>query len=123
MKDESRHVAFGVVSLADYYGDMPAGEIRDREDFIVYACELMRNRLVGDQIARAMGWNRDEVRDVVLASPAAQTFRRMLFARIVPNLKRLGLLSPRVRASFDALGILEFEHFDPAEQDRLLGLA
>jgi hypothetical protein len=115
-------VAFGVVSLADYYGDMPANEMRDREDFIVYACELMRNRLVGDQIARAMGWNRDEVREVVLGSPAAQTFRRMLFARIVPNLKRLGLLNRRVRESFDKLGILEFEHFDPEEQDRLLGL-
>ena len=123
MKDEARHVAFGVVSLTGYYRDMPAGELRDREDFIIYACELMRNRLVGDQIANAMGWNRDEVREVVLSSPPAQVFRRMLFARIVPNLKRLGLLSPRVRQSFEALGILEFEDFDPEEQDRKLGLA
>ncbi len=123
MKDESRHVAFGMVSLADHYHDMPANELRDREDFIIYACELMRNRLVGDQIARAMGWNRDEVRDAVLTSPAGQLFRRMLFARIVPNLKRLGLLSPRVRESFDRLGILEFENFDPEEQDRKLGLS
>jgi len=42
MKDESRHVAFGVLSLSDYYTDMPAGELCDREDFIIYACELMR---------------------------------------------------------------------------------
>src|SRR5438477_6517926 len=79
MKDESRHVAFGMLSLADYYHDMNGGELHDREDFIVYACELMRNRLIGDQIAVAMGWNRDEVRDVVLASGPAQMFRRMLF--------------------------------------------
>jgi hypothetical protein len=123
MKDESRHVAFGVVSLADFYQDMPEKEIADREDFIIYACELMRNRLVGDQISRAMGWNREEVRQRVLASPAAQTFRRMLFARVVPNLKRLGLLRPRVRAAFADLGILEFELADPGEQDRALGLA
>jgi hypothetical protein len=123
MKDESRHVAFGVVSLTDFYKEMPGGEVRDREDFIIYACELMRNRLVGDQIARAMGWNRDEVRDHVLASPPAQMFRRMLFARVVPNLKRLGLLSPRVREAFAALEILEFEHADPDAQDRELGLA
>jgi hypothetical protein len=123
MKDESRHVAFGVVSLADFYDDMPAAELRDREDFIIYACELMRNRLVGDQIARAMGWNRDEVRDHVLASEPAMLFRRMLFARVVPNLKRLGLLSPRVREAFARLGILEFENADPEEQDRALGLA
>ena len=55
MKDESRHVAFGVLSLPDYYTDMPANELRDREDFIIYACELMRNRLVGDQIAAGDG--------------------------------------------------------------------
>jgi hypothetical protein len=123
MKDESRHVAFGVLSLADYYRDMPENELRDREDFVIYACELMRNRLVGDQISRAMGWNREEVRQLVLASPAAQTFRRMLFARVVPNLKRLGVLRPRVRAAFADLGILEFEDADPEEQDRALGLA
>ena len=123
MKDESGHVAFGVVSLKDFYDDMPAGELRDREDFIIYACELMRNRLVGDQIARAMGWNRDEVKEHVLASEPAMLFRRMLFARVVPNLKRLGLLSPRVREAFSGLGILEFENADPEEQDRALGLA
>jgi hypothetical protein len=123
MKDESRHVAFGVLSLTDYYKDMPAAELRDREDFIVYACELMRNRLVGDQIADAMGWNRDEVRDVVLGSTVGHAFRRTLFSRVVPNLKRLGLLSPRVRAGFEEIGILEFENADPDEQDRALGFS
>jgi hypothetical protein len=123
MKDESRHVAFGVVSLKDHYREMAPSELKDREDFILYACELMRNRLMGDQIADAMGWRRDEVRELVMASVPAQMFRRMLFARIVPNLKRLGLLSPRVRDQFDKLGILQFEDFDPDEQDRKLGLA
>ena len=54
MKDESRHVAFGVLSLRDYYTDMPENELADREDFIIYACELMRNRLMGTDLARAM---------------------------------------------------------------------
>ena len=123
MKDESRHVAFGVLSLKDYYQDMPHAELRDREDFIIYACELMRNRLVGDQISSAMGWDREEVKRVVLDSAPAQMFRRMLFARVVPNLRRLGLLTPRVREAFARLGILEFEHADPEAQDRALGLA
>jgi hypothetical protein len=121
MKDESRHVAFGVLSLRDYYADLPANEMRDREDFIIYACELMRNRLVGNEIARAMGWNADELKAVVLASPPAQLFRKMLFMRIVPNLKKLGLLTPRVRAAFDELGILQFEDYDAEEADRQLG--
>ncbi len=121
MKDESRHVAFGVLSLRDYYEDMPANELRDREDFIIYACELMRNRLIGDDIANAMGWNADEVREVFLASPPSQMFRKMLFMRIVPNLKKLGLLTPRVREAFDRLGILQFEDYDAEEADRRLG--
>jgi hypothetical protein len=121
MKDESRHVAFGVLSLRDHYRDMPASEIRDREDFIIYASELMRDRLVGDQLADAMGWKREEVRDLVLESPLAQLFRRMLFMRIVPNLKKLGLLTPRVREAFDRLGILQFEDYDAEAADRELG--
>jgi len=123
MKDESRHVAFGMLSLAEFYRDMPPAELRDREGFIIYACELMRNRLVGDQISSAMGWDREEVKRVVLDSAPAQMFRRMLFARVVPNLRRLGLLTPRVREAFAGLGILEFEHADPEAQDRALGLA
>src|SRR5438128_10473723 len=123
MKDESRHVAFGVLSVSDHYRDMASGELADREDFVIYACALMRNRLVGDQIASVMGWNREEVRQVVLATAPAQMFRRMLFARVVPNLRRLGLLTPRVREAFAGLGILEFEHADPEAQDRALGLA
>jgi hypothetical protein len=121
MRDESRHVAFGVVSLRDYYLDMPENELRDREDFIIYACELMRNRLVGHQIADAMGWDHKEVRELVLASPLGQTFRQMLFARVVPNLKRLRLLRPRVREAFEKLGIIQFENIDPDAQDRELG--
>ncbi len=123
MRDESRHVAFGMLSLKDYYKDMPANELKDREDFIIYSCELMRNRLVGSQIADAMGWNPQEVQDVVLQSKTGTIFRRMLFARVVPNLNRLGLITPRVRSAFEKLEIIEFENADPEAQDRELGLA
>jgi len=123
MRDESRHVAFGVVSLKDYYNDMPAKELADREDFIIYAAELMRNRLVGSEIAQAFGWDQEEVRDLVLNSPVGKLFRSMLFQRVVPNLKRLGLLSPRVRSAFEKLDILRFENDDPDRQDRELGFA
>lgn len=123
MKDESRHVAFGVLALRNYYDDMPENELRDREDFIIYACELMRDRLVGSDIAHAMGWNEEEVRRAVLDSPVGRQFRSMLFMRIVPNLKRLGLITPRVREAFTRLEIIQFEDLDPESQDRELGIA
>jgi hypothetical protein len=121
MRDESRHVAFGVLSLRGYYQDMPANELKDREDFIIYACELMRDRLVGSQIADAMGWPAKEVEQAVLQSPVGLLFRKMLFARVVPNLKRLGLISPRVRSAFENLEIIQFEDHDPEAQDREYG--
>jgi len=121
MKDESRHVAFGVLSLRGYYEDMPANELADREDFIIYASELMRNRLMGTEIAHAMGWNTEEVRQVVMNSDLGKAFRGMLFSRVVPNLKKLGLLTPRVRKAFTDLEIIQFEDFDTDEVDRRLG--
>ena len=121
MKDESRHVAFGVLSLKGYYDDMSASELKDREDFIIYASELMQNRLVGNQIADAMGWNREEVQREVLASPVGKQFRTMLFMRVVPNLKKLGLLTPRVRKAYTEMDIIKFEDFDTDELDQRLG--
>jgi len=121
MRDESRHVAFGVLSLRNFYDDMPANELKDREDFIIYSSELMRDRLVGKEIANAMGWPADEVQATVLNSPTGQLFRSMLFQRVVPNLKKLGLLTPRVREAYTRLNLIQFEDFDADAADRALG--
>ncbi|MFP8870088.1 MAG: ferritin-like domain-containing protein [Myxococcota bacterium] len=121
MKDESRHVAFGVLALRDIYKEMPANELKDREDFVIHACELMRNRLVGAEIAKTYGWNENEVRDLVLNSETGRQFRGMLFQRVVPNLKRIGMLTPRVRKAFTELDIIKFEDFDSEAVDRQLG--
>src|SRR5262249_234745 len=49
MRDESRHVAFGVLSLKDRYEEMKPSELRDREDFIVEGSRLLRNRFLGQE--------------------------------------------------------------------------
>jgi len=36
-------------------------------------------------------------------------FRQMTFSKIVPNLKRLGLLTPRVREAYGKMDLLRFE--------------
>jgi hypothetical protein len=122
MKDESRHVAFGVISLKGFYDDMPESERRDREEFIVEACTLMRDRLIGEEIANHFGWKAPEVREAVLSSPIMRMFRQSLFARVVPNIKKLGLLTPRVRDGFEKLEIIQFETYDPEAADRAMGL-
>jgi hypothetical protein len=122
MRDESRHVAFGVLSLRGYYDDMSASELRDREDFVIESCRLMRDRLIGEEVSEYMGFRAGEVREVLLQSPILQLFRQQLFSRVVPNLKRLGLLTPYVRTAFDEMRILHFEDLNPEAQDRALGI-
>ena len=40
MADESRHVAFGVLSLEDVYKKLHGAELREREDFVIEATHL-----------------------------------------------------------------------------------
>jgi hypothetical protein len=122
MRDESRHVAFGVISLKGYYDEMAPTEKREREEFVVEVCELMRDRLVGEEIADHFGWHAGEVRQIVLDSAVMKMFRQSLFARVVPNIKKLGLLTPRVRHGFEQLEIIQFEHYDADAADRAIGL-
>src|SRR5215470_16872969 len=114
MRDESRHVAFGVLALNDYFMDMKASDKRDREEFLAEGCRLMRDRLLMEDVWMEMGWPVDEVREIVLNSHQMQDFRKMLFSKIVPNVKRLGLLTPFVRERFDEIGILQFENEEPS---------
>ncbi len=114
MRDEARHVAFGVLSLADFFTQLSPSERRDREEFLAEGCRLMRDRLLMEDVWEEMGWPVDEVRQIVLESPQMKEFRKMLFAKIVPNVKRLGLLTPFVRERFAELDILQFENEEPS---------
>ena len=114
MKDESRHVAFGVLSLNDYFQSLTAAEHREREEFLYEGCRLMRDRLLMEDVWEVMGWPVDEVRQIVLESVQMREFRKMLFSKIVPNVKRLGLLTPFVRERFAELDILQFENEEPS---------
>ncbi len=114
MRDESRHVAFGVLSLNDFFLGLSPAERRDREEFLADGCRLMRDRLLMEDVWEEMGWPINEVRQIVLESAQMREFRKMLFSKVVPNVKRLGLLTPFVRERFAELDILQFEHEEPS---------
>ena len=110
MRDEARHVAFGVLSLRGYYGvHTNEKETREREEFTYEACRLMRDRLLAREVWERHGMPVEECLEMALQSPSMQEFRRLLFIRIVPNIKRLGLLSPWLRERFTELGVLQYE--------------
>src|SRR5262249_15274841 len=143
MQDESRHVAFGVLSLADLYTrEMSSTELREREDFVIEATHLLRDRLLMEAVFERLGWDVKTWIAWAQQTPFMTGFRQMMFSKIVPNLRRLGLLTPRVRAAYEQMGLLRFEHLKdsveepevtpPAElvellnkfmQDRALGAA
>jgi hypothetical protein len=114
MADESRHVAFGVVSLKDTYKDMAPKELRDREDFIIESSQLLRDRFLGEEVWERCGLPVKECTTAVESSESMALFRKLLFTKIVPNVKRLGLLTPYVRAGFERLGVIEYEHMEPS---------
>jgi hypothetical protein len=112
MQDEARHVAFGVLSLKGVYDEMGDGEKREREEFIVEASRLMRDRFMLEEVWELMGMPVEECVEISLQSESMKLFRTLLFSKIVPNVKRLGLLTPRVRKGFEELGVIHFESWD-----------
>lgn len=118
MRDEARHVAFGVVSLRDLYTkEMSEAERREREDFVIEASVLMRDRLLMAEVWDRIGLDPKIWMPWSLQTPFMVGFRQMLFSKIVPNLKRLGLLTPRVRQKFAELDILEYENLPDSSED------
>src|SRR5262249_33674645 len=96
-----------------------AAEIRERQEFTYEACVLMRDRFVARDVWQRMGLPVDACARWALEAPSMREFRRMLFARIVPNAKKLGLLDPWLRERVAELGIIEFEAF-PAGDEAVL---
>jgi hypothetical protein len=116
LQDEARHVAYGVLSLRDYYKDMKESDVQEREDFIYESAVLMRDRFLFQQVWEKMGLPMQECMDIALNNEGQRQFRQILFSKIVPAVKRIGLLSQRQRERFAELDILQYEDWqDPFE--------
>jgi hypothetical protein len=110
MGDEARHVAFGILSLRDYYREQPESVRREREDFVFEAARLMRDRFLFQEVWDKTGLPAKQCMEIALENQGQVLFRQMLFAKIVPAIKKMDLLSDRQRQRFAELGILQFEH-------------
>ena len=112
MSDEARHVAFGVLSLKECYDEMSDAEMKDRQEFAFEAAIRMRDRFMQQEVWERMGVNVREVIPLVLADPTRAVFQSMLFSKIVPNCKKLGLLDRNdkwLRHRFEEMGVIQFE--------------
>ncbi|WP_208027396.1 ferritin-like domain-containing protein [Rhabdothermincola sediminis] len=132
MSDEARHVAFGVLSLKEYYAELDAKELRERQEFAFEAAVRMRDRFLQQEVWERMGIDTRKMVRLLLDVPQDQMiFQQMLFSKIVPNCKKLGLLDAGdawLRRRFEEIGVIQFEdwadtgeeylEFDAVSQDR-----
>jgi hypothetical protein len=103
-----------VLSLKGVYAEMKESELRDREDFILESSRLMRDRFLMQEVWECLGMPVQECLEISLRSESMRIFRQLIFSKIVPNVKRLGLLTPRVRRGFEELDVIQFEDWDAA---------
>ena len=93
MSDEARHVAFGVLSLKEYYGELSDAEMRERQEFAFEAAVRMRDRFLQQEVWERMGIDAQGRRQDGAAGAARASCSRACCSRkIVPNCKKLGLL-------------------------------
>jgi hypothetical protein len=127
MSDEARHVAFGVLSLKEFYAELTQAEIKERQEFAFEAAVRMRDRFLQQEVWERMGLEPKKILPLVMMSPQRQLFQQMLFTKIVPNCKKLGLLDAGdgwLRQRFGELGVIQFEDWaDTGEEYEAFALA
>lgn len=119
MEDEARHVAFGRLTLRDYYPQLTEAERAEREEFLVEACWLMRGRMTdAREVYRALDLPEQECIEWSENSEITKLYRAMLFQRIVPIVKDIGLWGPQVRKCYEDMGVMHFADLDPDQLGR-----
>ncbi|MDX6740010.1 ferritin-like domain-containing protein [Actinocorallia sp. A-T 12471] len=112
MQDEARHVAFGRLALRDFYRDITEAERREREEFVIEGCYRMRDRFQALEVWENFGIPKADAIELVKNSEYMRMFQSLLFSRIVPCVKDIGLWSERIQAAYDDMGVLDFSKQD-----------
>jgi hypothetical protein len=126
MSDEARHVAFGVLSLKEFYADLSEPELKDRQEFLVENTLRNRARSTTPEIWDRMGVKVEAIVPFIIEAASKMQvspfvgFQRGFFAKLVPNVRKLGLLDANngyLREQWGAAGMLEFEFADDTASD------
>jgi hypothetical protein len=112
MQDEARHVAFGRLALKDYYSQLTSKERAEREEFVVEGCYLMRDRFKGKEIFETLDMPIKECMDLVDNGPIYQLYQSLLFTRIVPCVRDIGLWGDKVQKAYADMGVLDHAKAD-----------
>lgn len=115
MQDEARHVAFGRYALRDFYPALTASERREREDFVIEASFLMRDRLNTEEMWAHLGLDPKDAVAAVTGSDNMLRYRMRLFSRIVPVVRDIGLWSTEVQKAYADMGVIHYGERDASK--------
>ncbi len=124
--DEARHVAFGILSLGEYYESLSEAELKDRQEFMIENTLRSQSRSTTPEVWERMGVSVEEVVPFLFQAAEEQglhpsaTFQRAFFSKLVPNTRRLGLLDANngyLRKAWEDAGLMEFEFADDTASD------
>ena len=112
MQDESRHVAFGRLALRDYYPHLTQKERDEREEFLLEASYLMRDRFDAVELWQNLGLPVEDCAKAMYESGFMEKFRNSLFTRIVPIVKDIGLWGDYIRKGYTEMGVIDYAKTD-----------
>ena len=113
IRDEARHVTFGINYLTEFLQTLTEEELEDRAQFAYEACVVMRNRILNTELpAKWFGISEEEILETVMNNETQDIFNNLLFNRVMPNLKKIGLLTDKVLPLYEKLGLLGFADAD-----------
>ncbi len=126
LADEARHVAFGILTLSEVYADFSEAELKERQEFLAENTLRNQARSTTPEIWERMGVKVDEIVPYLIEASgqlklnAAAGFQRAFFSKLVPNVRKLGLLDANngyLRQLWGEAGLLEFEFADDTSED------
>ncbi len=108
IRDEARHVTFGVNYLTSFVTTLTEEERIEREDFCLEACTVMRNRFKQYEVWEKWGFDLEYTDEWSKENTLSSQFQYLLFNRVMPNLKKIGLLPDRLLPKYEQLGVSQW---------------
>ena len=112
IRDEARHVTFGINYLTDFVQTLSEEEQLDRAKFALEACTVSRNRLRAYDVWEKYGMDLEYTDDYQKENVFQTQFQDVLFSRIMPNLKKIGLLHDALVPDYEKLGVMGYAEGD-----------
>jgi hypothetical protein len=126
MSDEARHVAFGILTLQEFYAELSEAELKERQEFLAENTLRSRARSIAPEMWERLDLDFEKALPSLIEAAAGMGksafggFEKAFFSKLVPNVRKLGLLDANdgyLRRLWGEAGLLQFEFSDDTAND------